>query len=214
MFTKSFPIVFAAAVAFSVSALSVNTPAELTQCGTIEIKWSGKNVPFIFSVLPSCESNSEDPLMEFTGINGTSYKWTVNLPASTGAIAFAITDNKGNEAYTDEVVIKKSDDVSCLSAASTGVASTSGAAPTTSTAVTNAPFSSGADSLTRTTLSLDSTPVPSAPVNVGAGLNSGASSGSEGSSASSESTQVNSATTHIAPAFAGVMGIATALLVF
>jgi hypothetical protein len=104
--------------------------------------------------------------MEFTGINGTSYKWTVNLPASTGAIAFAITDNKGNEAYTDEVslyilrfrapdfnvdltllqvVIKKSDDVSCLSAASTGVASTSGAAPTTSTAVTNAPFSSGAE---------------------------------------------------------------------
>lgn len=36
-------------------------------------------------------------------MNATSYNWTVNLPSSTGVIAFAITDAEGNEAYTDEV---------------------------------------------------------------------------------------------------------------
>lgn len=41
--------------------------------------------------------------LEFTSVNATSYKWTVNLPSSTGAVAFAITDNEGNEAYTDDV---------------------------------------------------------------------------------------------------------------
>lgn len=41
--------------------------------------------------------------MEFGGLNDNTYQWTVNLPASTGAVAFAITDNEGNEAYTDEV---------------------------------------------------------------------------------------------------------------
>lgn len=41
--------------------------------------------------------------LELPPINATTYQWTVKLPSSTGAIAFAITDSKGQEAYTDEV---------------------------------------------------------------------------------------------------------------
>ncbi|KAH7341441.1 hypothetical protein B0J17DRAFT_646561 [Rhizoctonia solani] len=203
MSTETFAILIAAATALSVSGLSVNTPTELTQCGTAEIKWSGKNSPFILSVLPSCESDSEDPLMEFTGVNTTSYKWTVNLPSSTGSIAFAVTDRDGNEAYTDEVVIKKSDDVACLSPASSSAAATSAAATSVaSVSDTNSP--------TPTTASVSYTPVPSVPVNAGAGLNSG--SGSEGSSSSSTEaqTQANSAVAP-GPTFASMIGVAAAL---
>ncbi|KDN48607.1 hypothetical protein RSAG8_02594, partial [Rhizoctonia solani AG-8 WAC10335] len=207
MFTKSFALLFAAAAALSVSGLSIDTPAELTQCGTVEIKWSSEKSPFILSVLPSCESVSEDPLLEFTGVNATSYKWTVNLPSSTGLIAFAITDRDGNEVYTNEVAIKQSSDASCLSAASSGPASTSGAVATSTASV------SDAYSLTRTTLSVSSTPVPSAPVNAGAGFNSG-SSGSGGSSSSSESQiQANGAVAPVAFTFASVIGVAVGLVV-
>ncbi|CAE6425602.1 unnamed protein product [Rhizoctonia solani] len=208
MFMKPFALFFAAAAALSVSGLSVDTPAELTQCGTVEIKWSGKKSPFILSVLPSCESDSEDPLLEFTGLSGTSYKWTVNLPSSTGSIAFAITDGDGNEAYSEEVVIKQSDNTACLSAASSSAA-TSGAAAT-STAVV-----SDADSLASTTVSVSSTPVPSAPVNVGAGLNPGTSSESEiGSSSSKDAqTQANSAVAPVISTFASITGVAAVFVI-
>ncbi|CAE6500784.1 unnamed protein product [Rhizoctonia solani] len=206
MFTKPFAILIATVAAVSVSGLSVNTPTELTQCGAVEIKWSGKNSPFILSVLPSCESDSEDPLMEFTSVNATSYKWTVNLPSSTGPIAFAVTDRDGNEAYTDEVAIKKSDDGTCLSAASSSAAATSVAAATSATSV------SDANSPTPTTLAVSDTPIPSVPINAGAGLNSGSGSGSEGSSSSSSEaqTQVNSAVSP-GPTFASMIGVAAAL---
>ncbi|KAG8690378.1 hypothetical protein FRC11_012011 [Ceratobasidium sp. 423] len=203
MFTKPFALLFTAAAALSVSGLSIDTPAELTRCGTVELKWSGKKSPFILSVLPSCESDSEDPLMEFTNINATSYKWTVNLPSSTGPIAFAITDRDGNEAYTSEVAIKGSEDATCLSAASS------------STAPTSIASTSDADSLTRTTMLVSSTPTPSAPVNAGAGLNPGSSSGSEGSSSSSSETQTqaNGAIAPAASAFASVVGVTAAFFV-
>ncbi|CAE6490193.1 unnamed protein product [Rhizoctonia solani] len=188
MFTKPFALIFAASTALSVYGLNVGTPAELTQCGTVEVKWSGKNAPFIFSVLPSCESNSDDPLMEVTGINTTSYKWTVN--------------------------IKNSDNAACLSATSTGVVSITGASSATNRATTNTSPFPDTHSTTPTTLPADSTSVPPAPINPGASLNTGASTGSEGSSASSESTQPNGATISTVPAFAGVIGFASALLVF
>ncbi|KAJ1307876.1 hypothetical protein OPQ81_001956 [Rhizoctonia solani] len=213
MFTKTFTLVFAAAAAMSVSGLRIDTPVELTQCGTVDLKWSGKNSPFILSILPSCESDSGDPLMEFTGVNSTSYKWTVNLPSSTGAIAFAITDRDGNEAYTDEVTIKKSDDVACLSVASSSAATTSGAPATSTSAVST----SDANSLTPATVSVSSTPVPSAPVNAGASLNSGSASGSEGNSSSSggtqAQTQANGTIAPVASAFATVIGVAAAFFV-
>ncbi|CUA74115.1 hypothetical protein RSOLAG22IIIB_05405 [Rhizoctonia solani] len=213
MFMKPSTLLFAAAAALSVSGLSITTPAELTQCGTVEIKWSGKNSPFILSVLPSCESDSEDPLMEFANVNATSYKWTINLPSSTGPIAFGITDRDGNEAYTDEVTIKQGSDAACLSAASSSAsasASTTPGATATSTA-----SSADASSLTRTTVSVSYTPVPSAPVNAGAGLTSGTSSGSQGSSSSSNGaqTQANSAVAPVAPAFAGIIGVAAAFII-
>ncbi|KAF8604553.1 hypothetical protein BDV93DRAFT_91060 [Ceratobasidium sp. AG-I] len=131
MFAKSFAVVFAAAVV-SVSGLGIETPAALTQCGSVDITWSGKKAPFTLSVLPSCGSGSDDPLFELPPMNATSYKWTVNLPSSTGAVAFAITDAEGNEAYTDEVTIRKSDDAACLNAA----ASSSSAPASASASVT------------------------------------------------------------------------------
>ncbi|QRW18256.1 arylesterase domain-containing protein [Rhizoctonia solani] len=199
MFTKPFALIFAASTALSVYGLNVGTPAELTQCGTVEVKWSGKNAPFIFSVLPSCESNSDDPLMEVTGINTTSYKWTVNEMKHTP---------------TRQVNIKNSDNAACLSATSTGVVSITGASSATNRATTNTSPFPDTHSTTPTTLPADSTSVPPAPINPGASLNTGASTGSEGSSASSESTQPNGATISTVPAFAGVIGFASALLVF
>ncbi|CAE6531296.1 unnamed protein product [Rhizoctonia solani] len=209
MFMKPSTLLFAAAAALSVSGLSITTPAELTQCGTVEIKWSGKNSPFILSVLPSCESDSEDPLMEFTNVNATSYKWTINLPSSTGTIAFGITDRDGNEAYTDEVTIKQGNNAACLSAASSSSSTIPGATATSTAS------SADASSLTRTTVSVSYTPVPSAPVNAGAGLTSGTSPGSQGSSSSSNGaqTQANSAVAPVAPAFASIIGVAAAFII-
>ncbi|CAE6455383.1 unnamed protein product [Rhizoctonia solani] len=203
MFTKPFALLFAAAAALSVSGLSIDTPAELTQCGTVELKWSGNKSPFILSVLPNCESESEDPLMEFTDVNATSYKWTVNLPSSTGSIAFAITDRDGNEAYTGEVAIKKSEDATCLSTASSSATATFGAAATS--------IASASDN--GSTVSVSSTPVPSAPVNAGAGLNSGSSTEGSSSSSSEAQTQANGAIAPAASALASVIGVAATFFV-
>lgn len=208
MFSKSFALVFAAAAALSVSALDIDTPEKLTQCDTVEIKWSGKKAPFVLSVLPSCESGSEDPLFEIPGLNATSYKWTVNLPSSTGAIAFAITDNEGNEAYTDDVTIQ-SGDAACLNAASSSAASSVASTASASVSVSATPAAASASG-SRTTLVVSAT--PSAPVNAGAGSSGSTGSGS-GSSGSSGTAEANGAIAPVASAFAGMIGVATALLV-
>lgn len=210
MFSKTFALVFAAA-ALSVSALDIDTPEKLTQCDTVEIKWSGKKAPFTLSVLPSCDSDSEDPLLEFTSVNATSYKWTVNLPSSTGAVAFAITDNEGNEAYTDDVTIQKSDNAACLSAASSTAASATSVASTAS-ASASASAAPASTNTERTTLvvSETSTANPTAPVNVGSGSTG---SSSTGSGSTGSTNEVNGAIAPVASAFAGMIGVATALLV-
>lgn len=201
MFAKSFAVVFAAAAALAVSALDIATPAALTQCGTVAITWSGKNAPFILSVLPSCDSNSDVPIAELPPMNATSYNWTVNLPSSTGVIAFAITDAEGNEAYTDEVTINKSNDAACLNASAS---SSSASASTSATSSASSVISTEAARTTLVVSSTSATATPSAPANVG-----GSASSSSGSS-SNQST--SGAATHAAPVFAGVIGLATGLL--
>ncbi|KAB5593980.1 Arylesterase domain-containing protein [Ceratobasidium theobromae] len=227
MFSKSCAFIFAAAAALSVSALDIDTPGQLTQCGSVQVKWSGKKGPFTLSVLPSCDSNDPDtPLMEFGGLNDNTYQWTVNLPASTGAVAFAITDNEGNEAYTDEVTIQGSDDGSCLPGATpTSAQPTSTEPATSSTSETSSSSSSASASSSapgytsaRTTLVVSKTYSPAAaaasspaPVNVGTGAKANNATGGTGTGSTGPS--VNSAVIPAASAFASLIGVATAFLV-
>ncbi|KAF8699300.1 serum paraoxonase arylesterase 2, partial [Rhizoctonia solani] len=211
--SSPFALIFAASTALSVYGLNVGTPAELTQCGTVEVKWSGKNAPFIFSVLPSCESNSDDPLLLASMPLPTNGPLMCHrLPVQSPLPLLIIKEMKHTP--TRQVNIKNSDNAACLSATSTGVVSITGVSSATNPATTNTSPFPDTHSTTPTTLPADSTSVPPAPINPGASLNTGASTGSEGSSASSESTQPNGATISTVPAFAGVIGFASALLVF
>ncbi|QRV74991.1 arylesterase domain-containing protein [Ceratobasidium sp. AG-Ba] len=206
MFGKSSAVFFTfTAAALSASALSIDTPEKLTQCNTVKLNWHGKNAPFTLHVLPSCESGSDDPLLVLPPINATSYDWTVNIPSKTGAIAFAIVDFKGNEAYTDEIDIGKSDNTACFNAAS----SSSSAVPTSTGIVTT---SAG---VTPTTLivSATATNTPPAPINVGSGVNPGSGSGSGGSgssgtSGSSGAPSASGAIANTASLVVGAVGVA------
>ncbi|KAG8748223.1 hypothetical protein FRC10_007611 [Ceratobasidium sp. 414] len=206
MFGKPLATLFTvAAAALSVSALTIDTPKNLTQCNTVTLTWHGKKAPFVLAVLPSCDSGIDEPLLELAPMNVTTYKWTVNVPPKTGSIAFAITDVEGNEAYTDEVEIGTSN-VTCLSSASSNAPSS--VAPTsTKAAATSASV--------RTTLVVATTSAasaPSKPVNVG-GNSGGSSSGSGGGNASAASTNVNGAITNTASVFASMICVATGFLV-
>jgi len=198
MFAKSFALVFVAAAALCVSALSIDTPGSLTQCAAVVISWQGKNAPFILSVLPSCESNAEDPIVEFAPMNATSYQWTVNLMSPT-PVAFGITDANGNEAYTSEVTIQKSDNMTCFNTASTSPSSSVSPTGTASSAYLRTDTEAA-----RTTLMVSgtsATPTPTASVNVGSN-----------GSGTNQKAGTSGAVAPVASVFASVIALATSLL--
>ncbi|KAG8719975.1 hypothetical protein FRC08_001477 [Ceratobasidium sp. 394] len=200
MFGKPLSVFFVAtAAALSASALDIDTPKSLTQCNTVTLAWHGKKAPFVLAVLPNCESDIEEPLLELPPMNATTYEWTVNVPSKLKSIAFAITDAEGNEAYTDEVEIGKSNNVACLSSASSSAPPTNTGAAATSVAV-------------RTTLTVSSaSSIPSTPVNV-AGSNGGNNSGNGGGNTGVANNKVSGAIANTASAFASMIGVATGLL--
>ncbi|KAG9104216.1 hypothetical protein FRC06_004433 [Ceratobasidium sp. 370] len=217
MFGKSLATLFTvAAAALSVSALTIDTPKNLTQCNTVTLTWHGKMAPFVLAVLPSCDSEIEEPLLELPPMNATTYQWTVNVPSKMGSIAFVITDAGGNEAYTDEVQIGKSDNDACLSSASSSapssVAPTSTKAAATSGTVRTTLVVGATSATASASASASATSTPSTPVNVG-GNNGGNSSGGSGGNTGVANSKVSGAIANTASVLASMIGVATGLLV-
>jgi len=91
----------------------IYTPVHVVQCVAHDLTWTGVP-PFILDVWPGCDSDSDsaDPLYTYH-TNSTKATWTVNVKAGH-TFMLSVTDAKGKEAYTDDVLVKQSNITSCL----------------------------------------------------------------------------------------------------
>ncbi|KAI0038545.1 hypothetical protein FA95DRAFT_1505427 [Auriscalpium vulgare] len=93
---------------------AVNSPV-FTQCAPVELSWGETTGPYNVLVV-----NQDDPcsdaLVDLGDHNSTKMTWNaVSLPAGK-SILVSVEDATGDEAWTQNITVKASNDVSCLSA--------------------------------------------------------------------------------------------------
>jgi len=113
MFTTliSSTLVLALAISGAQAAFSVNSP-ELTQCKDAKISWSKTSGPYNLIVVPN-ENPCEDIVADLRDHSGTSVTWKVNVSAGR-KVLFSVLDESGEEAWSEVITVKDSDDASCL----------------------------------------------------------------------------------------------------
>jgi hypothetical protein len=120
MFTTVFSIALLASLPFQgaladASGLTLNSPS-ITECGKVDIQWSGGQGPYNVLVVPA-----NDPcngvLADLGDHDNDSLEWVASLPAGT-IVQLSLQDSKEDEAWSSAITIAPGTDKSCLSAAS------------------------------------------------------------------------------------------------
>ncbi|KAI0634415.1 hypothetical protein C8Q77DRAFT_752908 [Trametes polyzona] len=111
-----------------------NLPRIPTQCEPYPFTWTGGIPPYTFSVI----SPRAPPDSVFPNIQGTSFTWRADIPA-TFSVSFKVEDGAGNVAQTSAVTVRRGVDSSCLndsaeSGQTTSTSSTADSPPSTTPA--------------------------------------------------------------------------------
>jgi len=89
----------------------VETP-KLVQCKDVEIKWEDTDGPYSLVVVKSTDPCG-DILADLGDPKDNSFRWKVNFPAGS-KLMFSVEDDKGDEGWSNEMVVQSSSDSSCL----------------------------------------------------------------------------------------------------
>ncbi|KAG8793551.1 hypothetical protein FRC12_002421 [Ceratobasidium sp. 428] len=203
---------------------SINTPAQLVQCQPAQITWTGTSPPFFVSIIPGGQPGAA-ALHDFGQQTGNSLTWNVNIPAGQ-QITFQCRDSQGKVGYSAPANIQSSSDSSCL-----------GQNPSTSPGGSSAPASTSAPPETSggaSASSVASSIVSSASTSAAASTSAVASSSSAAVSTSSRASATapgstsrsasatsaspsasaapNSARSNAKVGFAGLLGLAAAVV--
>ncbi|KAJ7067035.1 hypothetical protein C8F01DRAFT_1120055 [Mycena amicta] len=113
----------------ALAAFSIDTPT-LTQCGSALITWDETKGPYNLVVVNSTEPCG-DILADLGDHAGNTIHWTVDFPAGS-TLMLSLEDADQQEAWSQAIVVGKSDDASCLdnAAAASSTKATSTAADT------------------------------------------------------------------------------------
>ncbi|KAI0356777.1 hypothetical protein OH77DRAFT_1422982 [Trametes cingulata] len=92
--------------------LVINTPVgPVVQCVPTEIIWEGGVAPFFLNITDHGPETVESEI--FFDLLGQSFIWATDFPART-VVQFSISDGVGETAFSGPVLIRESDDSSCL----------------------------------------------------------------------------------------------------
>ncbi|KAJ8521932.1 hypothetical protein ONZ45_g1451 [Pleurotus djamor] len=151
---------------------------EFTQCQEASFSWQKTKGPYNILITKDDEPCG-DALADLGDFNGTVGKWKVALPAGS-KVQLSIEDADGEEAWTEVITVKGSDDASCVPsrlavASSSSVASASASASTSSTeaSASDAPVAVAGTTLVvpaaigSTTVSAGAGPTPVGAANAG-----------------------------------------------
>jgi len=182
----------AAIMAASVSALTVNSPASLTQCVPVALGWNAGTAPYFVAIIPGGDS-AASPLQDLGQQTGNSYTWTPALAAGT-SITVRVSDSNGDVNYSSQVTIMAGSSTDCLNAASSAASGSSTASATGIVA--------GASSAVQSVASSASSAAASATSAAASGVSSAASAARSGASsaASAASSGASSAASAAAAA--------------
>lgn len=127
--------------AFS-SAFSVETPA-FTQCDPVQLSWDSTTGPYNILI-----ANQSDlcgyAVADLGDFDTNSATWIVSIPEGWDVV-ITVEDAQGNDAWSQPIVVQRSDNISCLSPELAYLAQHPGPTPTsTGTGSTNANASASA----------------------------------------------------------------------
>jgi len=120
MYTTIFTVALLFAPALADFAISTPT---LVQCQEAKITWEKADGPYNLIVVPAADPCG-DAIADLGDHAGTSMTYKVALPAGE-KVLLSMVDAAGDEAWSGEVVIGKSDDSSCVPKALLAAASSS-----------------------------------------------------------------------------------------
>ncbi|TXT07286.1 hypothetical protein VHUM_03456 [Vanrija humicola] len=116
----------ALALLSSAAALTVNSPAALTECQPVQLSWSAGTPPYYPAVIPAGQPGAAS-LVTFPQQDATVATWVVNLAAGTN-VTIKLTDGTGATAFSAATVVQKGTSTACLTAAPSAGASNTGGA--------------------------------------------------------------------------------------
>ncbi|TNY20835.1 hypothetical protein DMC30DRAFT_416572 [Rhodotorula diobovata] len=173
-------------------SLLINTPTVLYQCQPYLLTWGGGSAPYYVRVVPGGSlSGPVLATLDEQPTSDTSFTWTVNIAAGT-EITLTLTDSTGAQAATAPVTIQPGDD-SCLGVssssglASSGSATNSQSAPSTTSIIESSTGSAASSSASSAASSISSAASSSA-----SSVSSMASSMSSSMSSASQTSQSTS----------------------
>ncbi|KAG8792815.1 hypothetical protein FRC12_004758 [Ceratobasidium sp. 428] len=202
---------------------SINTPAQLVQCQPAQITWTATNGPAFISIIPGGQPGAA-ALKDFGQQTGNSLTWNVDIPAGQ-SITFQCRDSRGQVAYSAPATVQNSSDSSCLGQnPSSSPGGSSAPAPTSSAAQTSiqsvssvagtsaASVSSSAAASTSEVASSSSAAVSTSSRASATSASSTRSAASATSASASASAAPNSARSNAKVGFAGLLGLAAAVV--
>lgn len=151
MFTTLFTaaLFIAPAIQGALADFSVNTPA-LVQCKEAKISWEETKGPYNVIVVPAA-TPCGDTYVDAGDHNSTSFSWQATVPAGM-KVQVSVEDANGDEAWSGTITVASSDDVTCVNPELLALATSATNSATTGT--------------TPTGTTVDSSPSPSASIEV------------------------------------------------
>ncbi|KAM5546309.1 hypothetical protein V8D89_000435 [Ganoderma adspersum] len=98
-----------AASVYAADPLVINTPAELIQCESTVITWTGGTTPYDLVIKDNGQIVGDNDL-----IFGTSYEFGGTAAPAGSTVVFVVSDFSGEQASTAPIVVSNSSDSSCF----------------------------------------------------------------------------------------------------
>ncbi|KAH9846717.1 hypothetical protein C2E23DRAFT_863826 [Lenzites betulinus] len=96
-----------AATAFAQDTLTINTPANATQCETTVVTWNGGVAPFNLSIV--FDRTAE----HFNGLTERTFSWNTDILANN-IVFFFVIDATSHTAQSSLIPVQPSTDFSCI----------------------------------------------------------------------------------------------------